>query len=185
MPTKNFQFFALPEEMSQLLHVLTAAEDFWFVALENDSYRQVKLEELTGTSSESIERLFIATAPPSDDQLNASEIVPAKFGWLQIDIPKQSGQQLFLADFAMKSDWYDEKSKNVVVNKQLAPVYRRLRSRLRDSLGSPVWACNVKTGGKSSYSDMGITRGAAQWEKEGGELRQFGVENVRFSARGD
>lgn len=185
MSTKNFQFFALPDELSQMLQALAAADDLWFVVPDNGRYRQMTLDELAGGSIDSFEHLFIATSPPTDDQLEADKVVPGKFGWLQFDIPKRSGKQLFVADFAMKSDWYDEKSKNVLVNTQLARVYRRLRKRLRDLLGSPVWARNVKTGGASAYSDMGISLGAAQWEKEGGELRQCGVENIRFYASGD
>jgi len=185
MSTKNFQFFALPEEFLQLLQALAEANDLWLVAPDNGRYRQMSLDELAGGSIDSFEHIFIATSPPTDDQLEADEIVPAKFGWLQMDIPKRSGKQLFLADFAMKSDWYDLESKNVLVNTQLARAYRRLRKRLRDLLGSPVWARNVKTGEASAYSDMGISLGAERWEKGGGELRQRGVENIRFYANGD
>ena len=185
MSTMNFQFFALPQESSQLLEALAAADDLWFVVSDNDRCRQIRLEEMAGGLIDSFERIFIATARPNNDQLEADEVVPAKFGWLLFDVPKQFGKQLFLADFAVKSDWYDEVSKNVVVNKQLARVYRRLRAKLRGSLGSPVWARNIRTGRASPYSDMGISPGAKQWEKEGGELRQCGVENIRFSAHGD
>ena len=186
MSTKNFQFFALPDELSQLLQALAAADDLWFVVPDDNSrYRQMSFDELAGGSIDSFDHIFVATSPPTDDQLEAVEVVPGKFGWLQFDIPKRSGKQLFLADFAMKSDWYDEKSKKVLVNTQLARVYRRLRKRLRNLLGSPVWARNIKTGGAAAYSDMGISPGAEHWEKEGGELRQRGVENIRFYASGD
>lgn len=185
MSTKNFQFFARPDECLQLLRALADADDLWLVVSDNDQYRQIGLEELTDRSVDGYEQIFIATSPPSDDQLEAEEVVPAKFGWLHFDIPTESGNLLFLADFALKSDWYDEKSKKIIFNKQLVRVYRKLRSRLRDLLKSPVYARNIKTGGTSRYSDMGFSQGAKQWEQEGGELRQRGVENVRFSACGN
>ena len=181
----NYQFFARRHELVGILVRLARRHRFWLAAQRTAgdlNPLDLKQLESAGTAVlEGYDRIFIAMNPPVSEQLRTATIVPAKYGWLQLDLPREVGSQLFLADFAMKSDWYDKSSKELETNNELPKLYRKLRADFRKEFTSPVWAVNMKTGGISAYSDMGISKLASQWESDGGELRQEGVDNVRFS----
>lgn len=84
---------------------------------------------------------------------------------------------------AVKTDWYDADDKQTYENKELERFFKKVKKEFIKNLSSPVFAVNIKTGGSARYKDMGYADSAKEWEEKGGELKQFGVENVKFSIR--
>lgn len=187
MATKNFQFFIDLSQLMEFLASIVSKLGLWLIL-----YRRGREAELVCFSLEDrnhVDRLsnydciFISMTEPDINSIDEGEFAPAKYGWLQLDIPKENGNVLYLSDLAVKTDWYDAVEKKTYENKELIKFYNKIKKILKDNLSSPIFAMNTKTGGTATYKDMAYAESAREWEENGGELRQLGVENVKFSTK--
>lgn len=187
MATKNFQFFINLEQLVNLLVGIVSKLDLWLIL-----YRRGKQSELVLLDSiedtpidriSSYDCVFIATTRPDISGIDVGALSPAKHGWLQLDLPKENGETLYLSDLAVKTDWYEVDDNKIHENRGLEKIYNKVKKEIRANLSSPVFAINTKTGRSATYKDMAYASSAKKWEENGGELKQFGVENVKFSTK--
>lgn len=186
MVTKNFQFFARRSEALGFLKELAQRHELWVILPSAGEHRVLDAAQFADIQSDAIDnvdRMFIAKEKPARKQLLATEVMPAMSGWMMFRFPIEAGTHLMLGDFSVKSDWFDKETGTNHENRNLPKLYSKLRADLGKRLNSPVWAINIKSGAAAKYPGIGCSRGASQWEAQGNELRQEGVNNVRFSSK--
>jgi hypothetical protein len=122
--------------------------------------------------------LSISDENPSDivARLTASNISP-----IVCQPPRMRGNSLILSSISIKTQWYDARSGNMVTDNSQTRLYSRLVTSIRKILNRPMWAYNVHVGTARLYRDLGYSVGAESWLANGGDLRQDGVDNVRFA----
>lgn len=170
----------MPSEFAEFIEVTAkrldlTVSDYEVNTLQPDAARL----EAHMTSSRQPTQIYLRPSAP--DRVEAEGVpkdaIPTALGWVQIDCPLVDGRILFLADIGSKSDWYEE---GVVREGAGHALFNRVVRRLRQQVSAPVIGTNVIYGGSDSYSDLHYSPGAARWQAEGGELAQYGVDNVRF-----
>jgi hypothetical protein len=180
MSTRNFQVFMTPTEFAEFLEA-TATDmklrvmDDEFASLSPDAAQLANYIQ----SGRYPARLYLGRSDSEVAELEGipNDAIPAAQGWVQVDSPFVDGNILFLSDIGSKSDWYQA---GVIREGPGHALYTRITRQLRPQLSSPVTGTNIIYGGVESYPDLHYSRGAAEWQSQGGELRQYGVDNVRF-----
>ena len=185
MATKNFQFFVRPAEVTGLLNDLVAKYGLWLIFYAGGQKPKLVVpgsaKASVGMMERGFERVYLSSNEPMISGIDANDFAPARLGWLEFNLPKEDGMTLYLAELAVKSDWFDSDANEIKRDQQLERLYGKIRNALRKELVSPLWAKNIKSQGVSCYKDMAYSKAVADWEKQGHELRQQGVNNVKFS----
>lgn len=101
-------------------------------------------------------------------------------GLIVLRLPIYDGPILFLASISVRTSWYDSQVGDVVSHDSSLPLYRPIISRIRKRLSRPMWAYGVQGGPARMYRDLGYSQGVVEWLRQGGDIRQEGVANVRF-----
>lgn len=175
--TRRIQFFIQPREFDQLvtywrrklnLSVLVPQENELSISRDlQDYYQDVGF--------------FLAEGIPASLAWN-SDVVPAKLGWIDVIPPMIKGKALLKAQVAYKSDWYDSESEATFRNDALPKLFKTVSKTVREILRYPVWGRNTAYDTPwEANRDIGYSPGAAEWEVNGGELRQNAVKNILFS----
>jgi hypothetical protein len=184
MATKTTQFFSQRDEFLGILSEIVS-----LLGLEVILYSSGKrptLEKIPGVTmikavkSSGVSWIYLAENPVDSQSIDAGLIEPARLGWIQIDLPREQGNILFLGECSIKTDWFDKESGTKVENPRSLKLYKRIVAEIRKHLASPVWAENIVTGGSSVYPDIGYTPSAKRFLEAGGQLMQEGVSNIRF-----
>lgn len=187
MATENFQFFIDLSQLMEVLATVVSKLGLWLVLCRQGNEAELVCFNIEDKNQldrlSNYDCIFIAITEPDISSIDCRDFSPAKFGWLQLDIPKENGNILYLSDLAVKTDWYDTVEKKTYENKELLKFYNKVKKLLKDNLSSPIFAMNTKTGGTATYKDIAYADSAREWEKNGGELRQLGVGNVKFSTK--
>ena len=93
------------------------------------------------------------------------------------DLPKEEASVLYMSEIGFKSAEND-----LLSAKKLLKTFNAITKPFRKRLTRPVWARNIVHGGEAhAYRDIGHSAGAADWIREGGELMQDGVLNIRYT----
>jgi hypothetical protein len=187
MGTRNFQFFMSLEQLVEQLSFLEDKLNLWFVLFRYGNPQRLtfveKLPQCSTAEISSYDGLYISPTKPVAEQIDANKLIPAKLGWLDLKLPKQQDNVLFLADMGMKSEWYDRDEGVIYENKDLGQRHDKLKRALRKHLFSPMYIKNIKYGGSGEINRIYYSTSAREWEENGGELMQEGVYNLRFSTR--
>ena len=184
MASQNLLFFMRSEELWRIVVELTKKHDLWVMVPDGDFVRALDLTQLEAEGMSAItapDYVYISAEKPESSHL-LIDVAPARLGWVQLNLPKESGHALTLGDIGIKPEWYDDSTGETGTNDELKVLYRTLKTEFKRRITTPVWAQNIKTGGIASYAYIGVSPLAMEWEANGGELRQEGVENLRFSA---
>src|SRR5215510_1570836 len=186
MRVKYLQFFMHSSEFWPKFWqmVNTARLNVIFVRLgPTRSLQIVDVENTTVRSDGSVpDWIFLAAARPEIKHLDANELHPAEWGWVQIDVPRARDDVLLLSTLAGKYEWYDPLDNQTKANKEVIRVFDKLARFLKKRLMKPVWARNLKERSKPQrYNQIWYSSGAADWVSNGGVLQQEGVDNIVFS----
>jgi len=111
-----------------------------------------------------------------------NDVNPAERGWVYIDVPRVKDGALLLVELAARSDWWEDGM--VKENPESIPLHGKLSRRLKKLVKYPTWFRGVRPPTDATLCrDVGYTEGAKAWYRNGGELMQDGVLNVRFEIR--
>jgi hypothetical protein len=183
MATNRVQFFSTLEELVTIIRNLVTDMNLSVFLYHGGSNRAIKqiahisIQELNDFNAS---RLYLAEPSVDINQIDPNDISAAQIGLIQVNLPYISGQTLFMAEIAVKTDWVDSATGNRLVNDQLMSLFKRMKPYLLKDMMAPVLGENIVTGGKTEYSTIKFTRAAKAFNENGGELMQPGVNNVRF-----
>jgi hypothetical protein len=125
-------------------------------------------------------RVYIAAHSINLAGVSSDNLKPGQLGWVQLDVPRSDGPCLLAAQIAARSDWFDAKEQKSMESSAALLLFDRFWSHWKRRFTFPVWARNRTTGAEAPYQSIGYSRGAAEWCRCGGELRQEGVGNIDF-----
>ena len=125
-------------------------------------------------------RIYLAEPGLVVSEINPKDLEPARLGLLQVILPRESGQILFMSELAVKTDWVNSVTGERCENTRLLSLFKRVKAELVKGMKEPVVGENIVTGNSSVYSTIKYTKAAKAFVDDGGELMQEGVNNVRF-----
>jgi hypothetical protein len=130
-------------------------------------------------------RVYLAAVAPVMLPDN-NGVKPGEWGWVQADVPHESGNRLYKSTLAAKSDWWDSKARRHLENPASLELFGKVAPAFRKHLHYPVWAYNVmdETPQPQRYRTLGYSDGAAEWFHMGYELRQSSHDFVRYIING-
>ena len=86
-----------------------------------------------------------------------------------------------MSSISIKTEWYDSDLGEVIMDESQLKLYNQLIAKIKPFIKRPVWVYNANGGPARPYRDLGYSDGAKAWLEQGGEVRQEGVANARFS----
>jgi hypothetical protein len=197
--TRGLHFFMMPDEFTPLIWQIAETRRLciimeWFgfgMPLEERQHRDVwaiarEPGLLIMPHDVPADRLWLAVEPPRFEVRDLRHLLPGKWGWVMVDVPQFEGHALLMAQVGAKSDWYDREQQQVFENPASLALFPKIATPIRNRLQRPTWAYMVNvpsTGRARAYRDVGYTVGTTEWERSGGELKQRGVENVRYTTQ--
>lgn len=189
MGTGSYDFFITPEESDHYLKEVIKKTGLWLIL---HSYQKGWGHyDLCGgpdytdqVITKGYDQVFFSSSKTSSKGLDSSRPNFPELGWVQYILPKRENKCLYHASLGYKSDWYDDDYSIRYENEGMEKVYKKIRTIFKKGMKSPVWSKNIKFGGSECHNNIGFSDGAAEWEKNGGELCQLGVGNIRFSTVG-
>jgi hypothetical protein len=170
MPTRSFDFFCTPEELSKaLVETLGSSADVSFF-VENQKYgwplKQVRLKDAIVDQS----KLLWAEA--------GSHVPDSFLGLVRIRFPYYRDKALCMSSIAIKTDG------DVRGQKRGVQLYERLRKSVRRWLKRGLWGVNIESGGEHFYNDLYVSDGAIHEYQSGWVLMpEAGDGLVRFEYR--
>ena len=185
MATRRIHFFMRPAEFSAL--ICEAADKFGLYVIRWGFGRDRRLElaesqnPIVMSDGTPAQRVFLATEQPDPALIDPAHLRPGEWGWIDSDVPREEEDILYIAQMAAKSDWYDAEREQIMENPASLALFRRIVPAFRRRLKRPVWAYSIQGGQPVAYRDIGYSQGAEEWCRRGGQLRQLGVANVRFT----
>ena len=178
MGSRSKQALILPDEFADVLREVRASLGWHVLLRDGEKARDVSVETLDDVLGAT--RIFLADPRTINVLAFDDDSVPARLGWVLLDVPRSSGDELFVVQIGVRDDWLDKATGTVMRNKdafkRLDKVWKLMAHRLR----FPTVAKNIVTGAEAAYSSIGYTPGAAEWALRGGRLRQEGVANIEF-----
>lgn len=177
----RYLFVTLPELgywLRQLLH-----EKNWHVVVYDKASGQLndwdgEIQTLAFSS-----KAYVMSTPMEVHTIDVKNLQLGRLGWVQLDVPRTSGDILYAIQVAARSDWFDESSKEIVTDDQVIRLFEKLWKNWKPHVVFSVVGRNKITGKEAVYRNIGYSAGAAQWYKNNGRLHQVGVENVEFHLR--
>lgn len=106
---------------------------------------------------------------------------PAMWGWLTAEVPRTQGATLYLGSIGGRSDWIDPVSSEIRENKDVLHIFRQVAAFLKQQLSHPAYLIDLHTGQKEPCKGVWYSEGAKAWLRDGGELRQEGVQFTKFT----
>jgi len=130
-------------------------------------------------------RVYFTMLPVESGEIASKGLNPAERGCVYIDVPSVKDGALLLVELAARSDWWDEEDKTIKENPVSIQLHGQLSRRLKKLVKRPVWVRNITMPDHPPRLDksVGYTEGAKVWFRNGGELMQRGVLNIRFEIR--
>lgn len=123
-------------------------------------------------------RVYLGHPSKTLEQELAPDWTPGEIGLVQWDIPRIDGQRrLFLSEASAllhRDVGADPPAESPF------KVFRQFKRLALSHLKNPVWGVNIMYGGHTRYRGLYYTDGVAQLAARGGELMQYGVDNVRY-----
>jgi len=173
------------DELSQLVWSIAERLKLSVVLARLGSNRHLEIAERPGTivmsDGKPADWVFLSTEKPNLELIDAKDLIPGKWGWIQVTVPHEEGHILSLSRIAAKSDWYDSNTKQTLDNPASLKLFRRIASFFQKQLRSPVWIYDVRGGKAEPNHSIRYSAGAEEWVRNGGQLMQEGVPNVGYS----
>ena len=148
MTTRRLQFFMRPGELAPLLGEVARKRGLSVVLVRLGPNRRLELAARPDSplmaDGRAAEWLFLAAEQPDLARIDPAPLRPGEWGWMQVDLPSEEGNTLFLAEIAAKSDWYDADSGQILENPASLTLFRQLTPPLRKRLKRPVCAYNIR-----------------------------------------
>lgn len=145
----------------------------------HDVRRQLDVALQSGADVLSV---FLAEGEVAPGSVDPDRIPAGKLGWLEFGMPRIEENTLYLCHFGLKTDWIEEGSRQPIENPRAVRLFERVWAEIRARLHYPVWCYNILDGSSTAQPNpsLGFTSGLADWISRGGELRQKGVQNIRY-----
>jgi hypothetical protein len=183
MATSTIQFFSTLEEWVTIVQSVVAdlhLSVFLYSNVANNAIKQssgITVQEINDFGASC---LFLAQPNVDISQIDPKHIQAGQLGLIDIRSPYIDGQTLFIGSIAVKTDWFDRPTNQVLVNDRLMPLFRKIKPYIVKNMMPPVLAVNIVTGASAEYAAIKYTKGTKAFNENGGELMQLGVKNLRF-----
>jgi hypothetical protein len=182
--TRNLQFFMRPAEFSALAWDLAERLQLDLILWHRrpvPSFHVLRPgENLCDSRTSARQQMFISKKGFDPELADPNHPYPARLGWVMCDLPQEVRNQLLLCQLGAKSHYLEPSTGETCENDESIRLFKQLASRIRKNLRYPVWARNIRTGGTAEYRSIGFSPGTEDWVRDGGELSQLDVDNVRF-----
>jgi hypothetical protein len=177
MTVHRLRFFALREEVENLLTLGSERFQHWIVPAHGNELREPRQGTSIQPALLGTRRVYIAPDLPTADSLKRRP-APAKWGWVQLDLPSHAPEGLLLAELAARSDWSEhgkrlDEGRSELTFRPWAKLIRSLLTAQR------LEVRNLKTGAASPTSER-VTARAAELARAGISLRQEGAANQEY-----
>lgn len=188
MRAKYLQFFVHPSEFWRLFWDMVNAIGLYVIFARLGPTRSLQIVDMPDTTAMSDgsppDWIFLTVSRPEVTYIDANDLHPGEWGWVQIEVPRIEGSVLLLSTLAGKYEWYDPRRNQIKGNKNVVTVFDRVARFLKRRLMRPVWARNVIESKGQCYRQIWYSAGAADWIRKGGVLQQEGVANIVYSIEG-
>jgi hypothetical protein len=124
--------------------------------------------------------LYLSSNEPVLTAVDFRNVRLGEIGWISCDVPGLDGGILYESQLGARSDWFDLTAQIVREGGASIASFNRVAPRFRRQLSRPLWAFSTLNDVGRAYASIGYSAGAAEWARRGGELRQLGVDNIRF-----
>ena len=184
MATRSIQFFMRPSEFSEAVWEAAARHGLTVILLRYGKNRHFEIAEpgsVLMSDGDPPDELYFAAQRPDLTRVHPQHKRPGEWGWVNSGVPSEEDNILYEAQMAAKSDWWDREKRQVLENPESLELFRKVAPAFRKRLKRPLWVHNVRGGKGRAYRDIGYSAGVTEWVEHGGELRQRGVANIRFS----
>lgn len=178
---RSLSFFITPEEFWPLFwQAVRGTEGF---VIFSRSGRPHRLEVATPGATTMQDgstptAIYVSSTRPRAAQLAAEDALPARWGWIQAGPPRREGRTLLLSEIALKVFVDAGSSAPDAVLRLCSTLVRAFKK----ATAQPTWARSVHGGAWRKYKDIRTSAGAREWARNLGQLRQWGVDNIEFSA---
>ncbi len=189
MSTRAMRCFALPTEVVALL-----AEQSERLGLIATVYEAPLMSSRVGRAGHLLDlnidwarhgpgqMRIMLHRPDAGASVSWGSLNTARLGWVDVSLgrcrPEADDRYLELSAIGSKSDYLDNGT--LMENHESHQIFQRLTRPLKARLHHPMLVRNVVSGSERVHGDMYYSDGAAAFEASGGELRQWGVKNIRF-----
>ena len=178
MSTRSRVVFITREEftdiMAEVMEKFSLAGILWFPNKCFEYWDQT-VEGLSTARS-----LFLSENEHSLEELDPKRPSPGKLGWVQMDIPRIINGNLLRCQFGAKSDWYDLEKEALLEDKTSIELFNKIWRFIRRKFKNPVAINNIAYEVSNTYRDLYYSQGAETWYKNGGGLRQEGLDNLIY-----
>lgn len=172
MATREMRFFAIPQEFIDMLNeiILSLNLNAIFAIRMTGSKTKILGIPLDLNTLKELDAFDIfLTDKKIEDGILVDDINRAKEGWVQVVLPKEHQGKLFKGDIAIRTDWYDEQTKNIYDNKENLKLFDKIARRLKKHFKYPLIGYDIRSGASCIYQ-IGYTEAVKRFLKEGGEL---------------
>ena len=177
MSTRSMQFFMTLDECETVLRDIARELSLHLILGVPGNPERFEIakddQHLTLSNGEQPYWVFLAKAPLSPFQKNASHVHPAKWGWVQCVIPREKDNVLYMTDLGCKSDYYEKESKTVHENPLSIEIYTRVVRFFRKKLRFQTYI-GPEGGAMKPCSGVKHSQGAVDWVSNGGRLKARG-----------
>ena len=185
MATSTIQFFSTLEEWVTIVQSVVADLHLSVFLYREGTKSDRPIKCSSGITVQEINDfgascLFLAQPNVDINRIDPDHIQAGQLGLVYIRLPYIDGQTLFMGSIAVKTDWFDRSTNQVLVNDGLMPLFRKIKPYVIKNMMSPVLVVNIVTGASAEYAAIKYTKGAKAFNENGGELMQLGVKNLRF-----
>ena len=180
MGAKIRQFFSTRNEALALLGRALELREGVLLEPGRTGLSLVSTEDLRRRPADEPARIFAAESEPLPEAMRGASPQPGRWGWVQIDLPVERGGTLLLGTMGAKSSWLETKTGLQRRNESAFRLFNRLAKDMLGGLRTGVRARNMRSGAEDIAKGVQFSFGAEKWVREGGLLRQEGVDNIEF-----
>jgi hypothetical protein len=184
MTSRTLQYFMLPSETAKITQEVVEHLGLhaWLISGGTTKYIEVAAHPISLFTSNNMPVYWVALSETQGDlpPTFTGQLVPAKWGWILVEIPRQKEDILYLAQMSAKSDWYDSVSKQIHDNNVPFNLFRMAKNVFERHLLRPVYIREVGSEKSRVCKGLCYSRGIIELVRSGTKLRQEGVEHTEF-----
>jgi hypothetical protein len=187
MTSRALQYFMQPSECLALIHMVIDQLhlESWLISAGVTKHVELVLTKpsLTMSNNRPVYWIGLSRTCGGLDPCFSGRLMPGAWGWVLVEIPRRSDNALYLAQMSAKSDWIDPESGEARNDKTSIDLFHAISKIFKSQLRHPAWIQDPYSGNAVPCKGVWYSKGAIDWEQQGIELRQEGVQNTLFTVK--
>lgn len=180
MATRTYSFFGTRKEVLDIL-LPTIQEQGLFVLRDGGGVEPNKFvnpPDLRQLNLGEPGRLWVSRHRPPDEALYQVPTMPARWGWVGLDLPQEVGRSLLMGEMAASNVWSDGELDHR--SDESFVLFKQLHRIVKQKAAGSVKARSLINGAVRDARNIALLKSSRDWVAGGGELRQEFVKNVVF-----